>query len=96
MGLFGIIKKSFQCAMACTKMDDFLNEHIDTIICRHWKKRSQGTPTNIGSVSLGEVAEYELVHTPPTGTGRHSWGYDGYGRLIFVNHNREVVPWQIN
>lgn len=77
MGLFDKIKKGFQSAMAYAKMDDFLIEHIDAMLCEHWEKVSQRTPTNIGGVSLEEEAEYEFVYKTPGGTVHvemeHEW-----------------------
>ena len=67
MGLFDKIKKGFQSAMAYAKMDDFLIEHIDAVLCEHWDKVSQKTPSNIGGVSLEEEAEYEFIYSTPQG-----------------------------
>jgi len=67
MGLLDKIKKGFQSAMAYAKMDDFLIENIDTMLCRRWEKVSQRTPTNIGGISLEDEAEYEFVYTTPAG-----------------------------
>lgn len=77
MGLFDKIKKGFQSAMAYAKMDDFLIEKIDEILCRHWKKISQRTPANIAGVSLEDEAEYEFVYQSPRGVVHvemeHEW-----------------------
>ena len=77
MGFFDRIKKGLQSAVAYAKMDDFLIEKIDNIICREWEKISQRTPTNIGGVSLEEEAEYEFVYSSPSGTVHvemeHEW-----------------------
>ena len=67
MGLFDKIKKGFQSAMAYARMDDFLIENIDAMLCRHWEKVSQRTPANIGGVSLEDEAEYEFVYNTPAG-----------------------------
>lgn len=67
MGFFDKIKKSLQSAAAYAKMDDFLIEKIDEMICRDWEKISQRTPTNVGGVSLEEEAEYEFVYKTPSG-----------------------------
>ncbi len=67
MGLFDKIKNGFQSAMVYAKMDDFLIEKIDDILCRHWTKVSQRTPTNIAGVSLKDEAEYEFAYKTPTG-----------------------------
>ena len=77
MGLFDKLKKGLQSAMAYAKMDDFLIEKIDEILCQHWEKISQRTPANIGGVSLEEEAEYEFVYAAPSGTVHvemeHEW-----------------------
>ncbi len=67
MGLFDKIKNGFQSTMAYAKMDDFLIEEIDDILCSQWTKVSQRTPTNIAGVSLEDEAEYEFAYKTPTG-----------------------------
>jgi hypothetical protein len=67
MGLFDKIKKGFQSAMAYAKMDDFLIEKIDAMLCQRWEKVSERKPTSIGGVSLEEEAEYNFVYNTPGG-----------------------------
>ncbi len=67
MGLFDKIKSGFQSAIIYAKMDDFLIEKIDDILCRQWTKVSQRTPTNIAGVSLEDEAEYEFAYKTPAG-----------------------------
>lgn len=67
MGLFDKIKNGFQSPISYAKMDEFLIEEIDDILCRHWTKVSQRTPTNIAGVSLADEAEFEFAYKTPTG-----------------------------
>jgi hypothetical protein len=62
MGLFDKIKKGFESAAAYAKMDDFLIEHIDSILSERWHKVSEKKPADIGGVSIEEEAEYKFIY----------------------------------
>ncbi len=62
MGLFDKIKKGFKSVAAYAKMDDFLIEHIDRILCERWQKIAEKKPVNVAGVSLEEEAEYNFTY----------------------------------
>lgn len=62
MGLFDKIKKGLKSAAAFAKMDDFLIEHIDRMLCEKWQKVAERKPTSIAGISLEEEAEYNFTY----------------------------------
>lgn len=84
MGLFDKIKKGLQSAMAFAKMDDFLIEQIDLMLCERWQKTGQRTPTNIGGVSLEEEAEYLFQYS-----------YQGDVIIVEVEHEFPMLEIEI-
>ncbi|CCK82228.1 hypothetical protein [Desulfobacula toluolica] len=62
MGLFDKIKKGFKSALAYAKMDDFLIEYIDGVLCERWQKVSERKPANVAGISLEEEAEYNFIY----------------------------------
>ncbi|SDU55047.1 hypothetical protein [Desulfobacula phenolica] len=62
MGLFDKIKKGFKSALAYAKMDDFLIDYIDGVLCERWQKVSERKPANVAGISLEEEAEYNFIY----------------------------------
>lgn len=62
MGFFDKLKDGIKNAAAYAKMDDFLIEQIDAMLCERWEKVKEKKPANIGGVSLDKEAEYKFTY----------------------------------